>query len=90
MTKPSEWTRYEAWNEAIKRCRMEAKTRHNNDGGAMIAWVVIPDLPFPPDPVERVSDEDVKWYANPRNVPDANINNMAEEVLASRAKDNQK
>jgi len=40
--------------------------------------------PFPPDPVERVSDKDVAWYANPRNVPDENINNMAEELIERR------
>ena len=77
MTKPSEipskWTLERAWRESAIRHYAAWAER----GGS-------PILPFPADPVERVSDEDVAFYVK----HGADIPRMlAIEVLASRAKD---
>lgn len=71
---PSEWTPQEAWGACAKAYREHWDLSHY--------WAL---LPFPPDPVERASDETVEAYAACSS--DSITKALAIEVLASRAKD---
>jgi len=83
MTKPSEMSNVDAWQ---KSAWVHYKEWYGKDWKTEIDKIVV--LPFPPDPVERVSDETVEAYAACSS--DSITKALAVEVLERRAKDKQK
>lgn len=85
MTKPSEWDRETIWRRGC-----EAAAAYISECCILMPSTVsaASALPFPPDPVERVSDETVEAYAACSS--DSITKALAVEVLERRAKDKQK
>jgi len=79
MTKPSEWTPQEAWDES-------AKAHYFKWRGMDWAkdWGKFYFFPFPADPVERVSDRELKTCGNGYALPTELQRLMALELIERR------
>lgn len=74
MTKPSTWTPQEAWKQSAHAHRR--------------TWDVcagMPILPFPPDPVERVSDDELTGWTEDGMMRPVRL--MALELIERRKAD---
>lgn len=73
-TKPREWTPQEAWGACAKAYREHWDLSHY--------WAL---LPFPPDPVERVSDDTLRSWVKGAHGGDLQL--MALELIERRKAD---
>ena len=73
--KPSEMTNVEAWNESAKAHSILWRAY----------WNVNDTLPFPPDPVERVSDDTLRSWVKGAHGGDLQL--MALELIERRKAD---
>lgn len=83
MTKPSEWDREAVWREGCK-----AGAEYINERCILLPTTVAEasSLPFPADPVERVSDEKLEQFTTPVFNNTA-MQLMALELIERRARD---
>lgn len=80
MKKPSEWTPQEAWNESIQR---HYRKWYGLDWRTESDKIV--SLPFPSDPVERVSDDELAGWTEDGMMRPVRL--MALELIERRKQD---